>query len=185
MSLCHKGGKAPSLLTRQRIPGRKPAKSENSVFPCGQDGPKRSILVSRHRRASSVGALKQGPLREKSAFFWMCIMIREQTMGRSSFRAAAFDAEAYKTFKQLTGARSGGWSGPFSWGRMAAVGTISSARVASIPASRASGRFSSPVPITSPHARKSVQIRAENGLRSFVTAFPGAALMISHAGLSL
>lgn len=36
----------------------------------------------------------------------------------------------------------------------------------SIPANRASGRFSSPVPITSPHARKSVQIRVENGLKN-------------------
>ena len=34
------------------------------------------------------------------------------------------------------------------------------------PASRASGQSSSPVPITSPHARKSVQIRVENGLKN-------------------
>ncbi len=100
-----RGSKAEAPLTRQRGPSRKPAKSENSVFPCGQDGPKRSILVTRHRRASSMGALKQGPLREKSASFWMCLMVREQTMGRSALRASAFDAEAYKTFKQLTGAR--------------------------------------------------------------------------------
>ena len=31
---------------------------------------------------------------------------------------------------------------------------------------RASGRSSSPVPITSPHARKSMQIRVENGLKN-------------------
>ena len=36
----------------------------------------------------------------------------------------------------------------------------------SIPASRASGRCSSPVPITSPHARKSVRIGVENGLKN-------------------
>ena len=36
----------------------------------------------------------------------------------------------------------------------------------SIPASRASRQSSSPVPITSPHARKSVQIGVENGLKN-------------------
>ena len=34
------------------------------------------------------------------------------------------------------------------------------------PASRAFGRFSSPVPITSPHARKSVQIGVEKELKN-------------------
>ena len=39
-------------------------------------------------------------------------------------------------------------------------------KAVSIPASRVSGRFLSPVPITSPHARKSVGIGVENGLKN-------------------
>ena len=40
------------------------------------------------------------------------------------------------------------------------------ATIVSIPASRASGQSSSPVPITSPHARKNAGIGVENGLKN-------------------
>ena len=52
------------------------------------------------------------------------------------------------------GAGSGGWNRLSSWVRTAAASTVRAAKAAPTPASRASGWFSSPAPITSPHARK-------------------------------
>lgn len=181
LSYVIKGVQSGNPSNQTTCPGRNPAKGENSVFPCGWDGPKRSILVARHRQASSMGAPKQGSLREKSASFWMCLIIREQTTGRSPLHASVFDAEAYKTFKQLTGARKWRlvW---FFFGR----DSENTTSAVSTHASRVSGLFLWSVLITSCLSRKSAGIEVENRAGNCLwRLFRVPPLWISHVGLSL